>query len=329
MPNFFDPSVRPLPPGISPEHPVLAFVAGVIDIFMNAEESGAAADPRQLKAQVDRLLASHPAPPRVLGVRVERQAQELVDRAWDSDEGDVLALDALRLWPNCCEAYLLLALETGEEVELTVILYTLAAIAGAEAIGPEKMHEYTGSFSEHEDALPFLQALAGLSRAHMAAGEPEAAMLHLGEVLRLDSADALGARYELLTLLIASGDLANAQVLIDAYEEPSVPMLYGLALIAFHESGDGPAASSRLQMAKTVNPYIVPYLTGEKPIPGPGPLDFELGTEDEALAFAPLVLTTWKVTPGAIEWLQKEVGYVSGVRAKPPEKPKRSGPREI
>ena len=124
-------------------------------------------------------------------------------------------------------------------------------------------------------------------------------------------------------------DSWTLDALIEAFEEPSAAMLFADVLLAFIESGPGPAATARLQMAKTVNPYVLPYITGEKDIPGPGPTDFELGTEDEALAFAPLIFTTWKMTEGAIEWLRKETGSFPGARAKPPEKPKRSGPREI
>ena len=64
------------------------------------------------------------------------------------------------------------------------------------------------------------------------------------------------------------------------------------------------------------------------PLPWPAPV-FQTFS-DSHFPFAPLVVTTWKVTPGAIEWLQKETGYAApAVIAKAPEKPKRSGPREI
>ena len=327
MADLFDPSQPQALPG--EDHPVLVFVRAVVDIFMAADERSEG-DPRTLKAEVDALLARQPGPPRTLGMTVEAQARQLIDAAWDAgEEADLLALDALHLWPNCCEAYLLLAMDAGDEPELSVILYTLAVMAGAETLGPEKLALFVGSFSEHEETLPFLQAMAGLARANMAAGAPDSAAMHLGEILRLDGADVLGARYELLTLLLAAKDSDNAEILIDAYNEPSAPMLYGSLLIAFQRKADGPAVTALLQMAKTVNPHIIPYLTGEKPITSAGPVEFELGTEAEADSFAPLILASWRATEGAIEWLQRATGYVPPVVAKTPEKTKRSGPREV
>ena len=327
VPELFDPSQPPAMPG--DDHPVLVFVRGVIEIFMAADERGDG-DARKLKADVDALLARQSGPPRTLGMTPQAQAQQLMSGAWEAgEEGDLIALGALHLWPNCCEAYLLLAMDAAEEPELTVILYTLAVMAGAEALGPEKLALLAGAFSEHEETLPFLQAMAGLARANMAAGAPDAAAMHLGEILRLDSADLLGARYELLALLLAAGDGDNAEILIDAYNEPSAPMLFGTVLIAFQRKSDGPAVTARLQMAKTVNPYVIPYLTGEKQITSAGPMEFEFGSEAEAEAFAPLILGAWRATEGAIEWLQRTTGYVPPVAAKAPEKAKRSGPREV
>jgi tetratricopeptide (TPR) repeat protein len=250
--------------------------------------------------------------------------------AWESeDEADILAVSALRTWPHCCEAYLLLAMEASEEVELALMLFTLAVFAGAEALGPTKMEQYAGRFSEHEEALPFLQALAGLARVNLAAGAVEAAAMHLGEVIRLDTSDLLGARYELLTILLATGDYANAEALIEAYNEPSAPMVYGSALLAFAREGDSPAAVERLQAARTTNPHVWPYLAGERQLTASGPLDFEFGSEEEALSFAPLILGAWQGVPGALEWVKGLPGAASPAPVKPPEKARRSGPREI
>ena len=44
---------------------------------------------------------------------------------------------ALRYWPNCGDAYTLLGVSAGPQIEIALPLFTLAVMAGAEALGPE------------------------------------------------------------------------------------------------------------------------------------------------------------------------------------------------
>lgn len=56
----------------------------------------------------------------------------------------------------------------------------------------------------------------------------------------------------------------------------------------------------------SVNKYVPQYLLGYEELPQFLPLSYSLGSEEEAIICADLLIAAWDDTPGAIEWLEPQ-----------------------
>ena len=319
-------------PEIDPDDPVFQFVAGVIDIIYapGVEHASAFDNPGMLRQRIAALLGERPAPPRDISMSAEEQAERLIAAAWEAgEEAPVLAVDALRLWPGCANAYTFLGVSAGGELSLAIPMFTLAVMAAYEHLGPEIFGHGAGSFWTIEETKPFMRALGELARANRDAGATEVAVAHYQELLRLNQADDQGARYELLAIFLDQGDTAAAGAVLAAFsEEDSPPFAYGAALAAFQAAGDGPEARAKLAHATLGSPAVAPYLAGLKPMPEDDAEVYQMGGEDEAILFADLLLPAWQATENAVDWLRAHISTVPGAPAKPPAKVRRTGPRQ-
>lgn len=319
---------------IDPDDPVFQFVAGVIEIIYGppaAGETSAFDNPAALRASVAALLAEHAAPPRDISMSVEEQAERLVAAAWDAgEEAPALAVDALRLWPDCANAYTFLGISAGDELSLAIPMFTLGVMAAHAHLGNEIFEREAGNFWTIEETRPFMRALGELARANRDAGATDVALHHYQELLRLNHADDQGARFELLSIFLEEGNTGAAAAIIEAFrDEESPAFAYGAALLAFQLGGDSPEARAVLAHALTAAPAVAPYLAGLTPLPSDDTGVYQMGGDDEALLFADLLLPAWQATPNAAGWLRAQGGPVPGAPPKPPAKEKRSGPRQL
>lgn len=330
--SVFEPAAGQAP---DPADPVFQFVAGIIELAYGtgSGEAAAAADPAEFRAGVARLLAEKPSLPRELSITAEEQAQRLVEAAWESEDEDGagLAVDALRLWPDCADAYTYLGLSAGEEVALAIPLFTLGLVAAYETLGQDLFDNEAGHFWGMTETRPFMRALAELARANADAGALDVAAAHYQEMLRLNPNDNQGARYELLGILLEMGDQDAVEQLLSAYPEDSAPAFtYGTALLDFQRSGDSPESRASLQQAAADVPLVAEFLAGARRLPDEGPELYERGSEEEAAVYAELLTPAWEATEGAIEWLRSNAPAGAPAKVvKAPSKEKRSGPRGV
>lgn len=315
---------------LDPDEPVGEFLLGVMEIVQDEKLDS----PDQMEAAVGRLLARRAPVPRTLGVPVEDQAGEMAAIAWTLDdplEGMALALEAVRLWPDCADGYTLLGLHTSADLVLAIPLFTFAVMAGVRALGSVKLEQHTGDLWALDEAHPFLNALGFLARSQREAGALGAAAIHFGEMLRLNTSDDQGARYDLLATLLEMGEHEGAGRVLEMFPEEATGAFfsYARALKLLQQRGDGDEARIAIREARTANVHAVGYLTGEKTLPLEMPESFGPGNEEEAIVLADLQGPAWAATEGAIDWLRRQTGSAPGVKDTPPAKEKRSGPREV
>ena len=101
----------------------------------------------------------------------EEQAEELMDLAWDMPgrRAVLLARRALETWPDCADAYNLLA-GRAVDPETARELYERGVAAGERAVGPETFSDEAGRFWGILETRPYMRARPGARRIAGGAG---------------------------------------------------------------------------------------------------------------------------------------------------------------
>lgn len=313
-------------PPLDPEDPLFEFLRGMWELVSREQPL----EPQRLRHEVIALLGARPAPPHETDRRPADQARDLVENAWDSEErGPYLALDALRLDPDCADAYVYLGSISGEEPQLAFVLFGLGMMAGSVTLGPEVFENGAGEFWQIPETRPFMRALEGAARTTWELGERAMAVDYYLELLRLNPEDNQGARYALLSLALELQNPPLAASIFSAYDETSAQFAYARALGAFQRAGDVEESRGLLAMAIALNPGVVGFLTGARPLPDEVPAAVAPGSEGEAAICADLFFDAWQQTPGALEWLASASVTAAPAPSSPAPKAKREGPRAI
>jgi tetratricopeptide (TPR) repeat protein len=264
--------------------------------FQSAEEANAF-----LAAQGGRVQ------PRAAPRTPEERAQELVYQALE-EQGRLrvkLAREALRLWPDCTEAWVLRAEEMPDRERRTE-LYRQAVEAGERTLGPKPFAEDVGHFWGILETRPYMRARNGLAGALWAAGRHDEAIAHWQDLLRLNPEDNQGVRDMLVPRLIVQRRDEEADAVLAAYADDASAMLsYARALLEFRRSGDGGAAQAKLAAALRDNPHVAKYLTGGAAMHEDLPEFYRPGSEDEAQLAAAMLAAAWHASEGAVEWLRR------------------------
>jgi tetratricopeptide (TPR) repeat protein len=259
--------------------------------------------------EANAFLAAHggQTPPRATPRTPEERAQELVYQALE-EQGRLrvrLAREALRLWPDCTEAWVLRA-EEMPDPERRSELYRQAVEAGERALGPKPFAEDVGQFWGILETRPYMRARNGLAGALWAAGRHDEAIAHWQDLLRLNPNDNQGVRDVLVPRLIVQRRDEEADAVLAAYADDASAMLsHARALLEFRRSGDGEAAQAKLAAALRDNPHVAKYLTGGAAMPEDLPEAYRPGSEDEAQLAAAMLAAAWHASEGAVEWLRR------------------------
>ncbi len=239
----------------------------------------------------------------------EERAQELAfaARGARGRRRVALARQALKLWPDCADAYGVLA---DQEIDLdrARALYALGVAAGERALGPDCLRDNAGYFWGLVETRPYMRARYGLAEVLWESGARDEAVEHFGELLRLNPGDAQGVRYRLANALLVLRRNDELGRLLDTYlDEDSVDWIYNRALLVFAREGDSQGARSRLTLAFRRNRFVPKYLLLGEPLPQVPAMYLGLDQEAEAMSYASLAVEAWESTPGALGWIQRRV----------------------
>jgi tetratricopeptide (TPR) repeat protein len=235
----------------------------------------------------------------------EEEAQWLADEAleWFGRKRVQLAKRALSLWPDCADAYSVLAESRATPLE-AVALYEQAVEAGRRAVGPE-FEEWSGRLWGYLPARPFVRAKLSLAMALEDAGRDEEAVTHLQDLLRLNEGDNQGVRDLLVPRLLERGRHEEAEAVLARYpEDPGATLAYCRALWAFQREGDSQAARDALAAAWRSNRHVPKALRDPMP---PFVEHYRFGSEEEAAVSAESMGDAWRTTAGALDWLDAQV----------------------
>ena len=231
-------------------------------------------------------------------------AEAVLDRAWEARgrRAVLLARQALQIWPDCADAYNLLA-SRAPDPESAGELYERAMAAGVRAMEPGTFGE-AGHFWGLLETRPYMRAREGLAQSLVERERPAEAAEHFQEMLRLNPDDNQGVRYTLVNVLISLSRDAEALDLIDRYREGSALMEFPRALLGFRREGDTLEARRALKRALQANRFVPRMLLRDRGLPFSDGM-YSPGSEEEADLYFDLARETWAGTPGALDWLQK------------------------
>jgi tetratricopeptide (TPR) repeat protein len=220
-----------------------------------------------------------------------------------------LAKQALKISPDCADAYVLLAEETTKTPEEALDLYRAGVAAGGRALGEDAFARDKGHFWEIMATRPYLRALFGLAQLEIELGETDEGIATLRRIIELNPIDNQGARYQLLSILLETDETAEVHKLLRQYKDDfASAWAYGRALVTFLEHGNTRHSRANLQEALQRNIYFPAYLLGAIPLPDELPAYMEIGGETEGLNLYYEQGAAWAAHEKALDWLVEVIG---------------------
>ena len=239
------------------------------------------------------------------------QAQEVMYQAWGETNPRKrvrLAKKALKISPDCADAYVLLAEDTAKSAAQARDIYQQGVEAGERALGPDSFKEHKGDFWGMIESRPYMRALFGLAECEWQLGERQHAVELYRRALELNPGDNQGVRYQLLAALIALKDTNGARILLRRYQDDyAASWAYGRALVTFLEKGNTRHSRELLQEAVNRNVYFASYLVGAMPLPEELPQFVEPGTESEGVSCFIEQGAVWMEHPEVIPWIAQTI----------------------
>lgn len=279
------------------------------------------------RARIEGLLRralGRPLPTDVPLDPARAHAEWLLHLALESDDpAEVadLSRQALKAWPDCADAYVLLA-EQARGPKAALELFTRGVEAGARELGEAAFRDAAGAFWVLTETRPYMRARFGLAQVLWVLGRRDEAVGHYREMLRLNPNDNQGVRYTLAACLLELGrDDDLAELLARYGEDASAGWTYTTALLAFRREGDSPRARAVLKAARQSNRYVPELLTGRERLPSRLPETIGTGDRSEAVDYVAGFLRGWRATPGALAWLR------AAVEKRRPAAARAAGPR--
>ncbi|RLT36388.1 MAG: hypothetical protein DWI57_14950 [Chloroflexi bacterium] len=236
------------------------------------------------------------------------KAQELIFEAIDAPDRRARKLikDALKLDPDCVDAYILLG-EMADSLPDAIAEFRKAVAAGERSLGADVFEEDRGAFWGMIETRPYMRALRSLATSVWNYGEVDEAVQLYQEILSLNPGDNQGVRYALLDALLLLRRHDEAAELLDQFDDSMANWAYNEALLLFRTEGRSENAIEALETALEVNEFVPDYLLGYEPMPDPDEIpDFiSFGDETEAISYVFGAFPLWAATPGAQYWLSE------------------------
>ncbi|MQA74753.1 MAG: hypothetical protein GEU88_10515 [Solirubrobacterales bacterium] len=234
------------------------------------------------------------------------RAEDLIYGAWEATgrRRVELAREALALWADCADAYVLLA-QAASSREKARELLEAGVAAGERALGRRVFAEDAGDFWLIFETRPYMRARAALAAVLWRLGRHADAVEHQRELLRLNPRDNQMLRYRQAHWLLELKSYDELEALFATYAEGRVPgFIYTQALAAFARRGDDATSRALRAKALKLNPHVPAYLAGRKRLFEPRPDYTVFGEESEAVDYAAGVGELWARVPGALTWLE-------------------------
>ena len=236
----------------------------------------------------------------------EEQAQALIDQAWEARtqrQAAALARRALEIFPDCADAYNVLAGAEARSAEDALVLYEHGVDAGRRTLGNAFFDEHRGHFWGMIETRPYLRARRGLADCLWALGRKRESITHCEALLELNPDDDQGIRHGLLSRYLALGnDMGAARLFRDYPHDASAAFLWSRVLLDLRR-GDQVAATEHLVLAMHGNPHVAGFFAGKRKPPARLPAHYSPGDRNEAALYIANFAEAWLASADAMDWL--------------------------
>lgn len=236
----------------------------------------------------------------------EEQAQALIDQAWEARtqrQAAALARRALEIFPDCADAYNVLAGAEARSAEDALVLYEHGVDAGRRSLGNAFFDEHRGHFWSMIETRPYLRARRGLADCLWALGRKRESLTHCEALLELNPDDDQGIRHGLLSRYLALGnDMGAARLFRDYPHDASAAFLWSRVLLDLRR-GDQVAATEHLVLAMHGNPHVAGFFAGKRKPPARLPAHYSPGDRNEAALYIANFAEAWLASADAMDWL--------------------------
>lgn len=216
-----------------------------------------------------------------------------------------LIKEALEIYPNSPDAYLLMGLDAKTDNEKYQYLHQ-AVIAGEKDLGEAFFQENKGHFWMLPETRTYMRAKAEFANFQYYYGNNTAAIKDFEELLELNPNDNQGIRDLLLPIYIVEGKFDDAKALINRYEQDvTAAFMFNHALLYFYSEGLTAKTKSLLKKADQQNPYVKDYLTGKKAMPRIEYQQFGIGDNREAVTYIQENIQLWQEAAELVEEFEK------------------------
>ncbi len=236
----------------------------------------------------------------------KQEAQELAEQALGSrKKADALELAgrALELDGECTDAQVVFAREEASSPKEMASRLRIIVDRAEAKLGVTVLREHRGQLWAMPEARPYLRARMALAAANEKSGKPALAILHLKELLAIDTQDHQGARYRLVCCLLAVNDLKALAALLKRWEGEASAFMAWAAVLERIRSKTEIGAEKALARARRINPYFEEYLTGRRKLPKQIPDISAPGSPEEAASALRLFGETWGNDREGMYWL--------------------------
>ncbi|WHZ02361.1 hypothetical protein QNH48_26025 [Neobacillus sp. YX16] len=216
-----------------------------------------------------------------------------------------LAQEALKLDPNCVDAYVILA-DDADTDEEAMLLSKKGMEIGEKELGKAFIKENKGHFWGMLETRPYTRAKAAYADALRQLGDTLVAIHEFEQLLELNPNDNQGICYILFGAYLEEGKFEAAERLLKQYEVGTANGLYNKLLLELYKNGFSANAAKLLKEAKKANPHVIPFLTDKNSIPMFLPKGIVLGDESEAIIYADEHFQLWEKIEGLQKWLKKQ-----------------------
>src|SRR5690625_609422 len=233
------------------------------------------------------------------------QAQDLLYDARETHgiKRKNLIEEALSIYPNSSDAYLLLAEDANSELEFGANLKKAVQV-GEKDLGKAFFLENKGHFWMMIETRPYMRAKAMYAEYLYKIGDEKKAFQQYEEMLRLNPNDNQGIRYILLTMYIETAQYKKAQELINEFsDEGTAIFLFNKILVDYFINGFTNQTKNFIKEANKQNPFIKDYLLGNKKAPSEHFSHIGFGDETEAIVYVQENIHLWKACPELLKEL--------------------------
>ena len=190
--------------------------------------------------------------------------------------------------------------------DMSVEDYETAIKAFREKLGEEFFEENMGHFWLIHETRPFMQCLFEQSQLLWEEGERQRAVDQYKYMLKLNPNDNQGVRDVLLANLLELNRLDEAHELYLQYEDDATAnWKYGKLLLDIKNDASFDEIKRQYKKCVSSNPYVVPFLLGEKSLPNTLPYFYGIGDENEAVFYVFLSGNAWLDDMRAMKLLKK------------------------